>query len=91
MLLLIFLIVWFTSPDVNDDFEDLPIEIREHFDIEADSLMGQFEINSNMMYDDLLSALRNMFMNESSMSDDDESYFAFCLKKDPERRIAWSF
>ena len=57
--------------------------------------MGQFEslfeINSSMMYDELLAALQNMFMNESSMLDDDESSFALCLQKDPERRIAWFF
>ena len=81
MLLLISLVVWFICLDVNEDFEDLPIEIREHFDIEADSLMGRFEINHNMMYNKLLSALRNMFMNESSMLDDDESSFALCLQK----------
>ena len=95
MLLLISLIVWFMCLDVNEDFEDLPIEIREHFDNEADSLMGQFEslfeINSSMMYDELLVALQNMFMNESSMLDDDESSFALCLQKDPERRIACFF
>ena len=95
MLLLISLIVWFICLDVNEDFEDLPIEIREQFDIAADRLMGQFEnlfeINSSMTCDELLVALRNMFMNESSMLDDDESSFALCLQKDPKRRIAWFF
>ena len=81
MLLLFSLIVWFICLDVNEDFEDLPIEIREHFDIEADSLVGQFEIDSKMMCDELLSALRNMFMNESYMLDNNESHFALCLKK----------
>ena len=55
--------------------------------------MGQFEnlfeINSSMKHDELLVALRNMFMNVSSMLDDDESSFALCLQKDPKRRIAW--
>ena len=67
------------------------MEIREHFDSEADSLMGQFEINSNIMYDELLSALQHMFMNESYMLDDNESSFVLFLKKYPERSIAWFF
>ena len=93
MMLLISLIVWFICLDVNEDFEDLPIEIREHFDIEADRLMGQFEnlfeINISMEYEELLVALQNMFMNESLMLDDDESSFALCLQKNPKRKIAW--
>ena len=95
MLLLISLIIWFICLDVNEDFEDPPIEIREHFDSEADSLMGQFEIlfeiDSRMRYDELLVALRNLFMRVSSKLDDDESSVALCLQKDPERRIAWFF
>ena len=65
MLLLISLIVWFICLDVNGDFEDLPIEIREQFDIAADRLMGQFEnlfeINSSMKYEELLVAHIGLF------------------------------
>ena len=91
MILLFFLIVWFICLDINEEFEDLSIEVRELFDVEADSLIGQFEVNINMMYNEILSALRNIFMNESSMLDDDESYFALYRKKDPEKSIAWFF
>ena len=54
-------------------------------------MISQFDINCNIIYDELLSALRNIFMNETSMLDDDESYFARCLEENPARRIAWYF
>jgi len=93
MLLLFSLIVWFICLDVNEDFADLPYEIREHFHIEAHRLMSQFEnlfeSNSDMTYLELLVALRNRFMNDSSILDDDESSFALGLQKYPKIRIAW--
>ena len=91
MILLFFVIVWFVCLDVNEDFEELQIEIREHFDSEVDCLMSQFEINSNIMYNELLPALRNMFMNESSMLNDNESSFALCLKNIQSKEVHGSF
>ena len=48
-----------------------------------------FESNSGMTYIEVLVALQNKCMNESSMLDDDESSFDLGLQKDPKRRIAW--
>ena len=42
-----------------------------------------------MTYLELLVALRNRFMNDSSMLDDDESSFALGPQKDPKKRFAW--
>ena len=90
MILIMFLIVWFICLDVFQNFEELTIKIREHFDSEAACLMSQFETNSNIMYDEKLSALQNMSMNEPSMLDDDDISSALCLRNSREK-IAWFF
>ena len=81
----------FDESDSEDEvsLDGSTIDIREHFEIEAGSLIEQFGINCNIFYDGILSTLWNMFRHETSLLVDNNSCFALCLKKDPERIIVW--
>ena len=91
MTLLFFLIFWFICFEQEDEHDGSTTYPREHFEIEADCLMGQFGINSDICYDEALAALWNIFIDETSLLADDGSLFALCKNKDPDRRTAWFF
>ena len=65
----------FDGSDREDEvsLEGSPIFLREFFDIETDFWIAQFGINYNNCYDEVLSALWNMFLHGTSLSVDDKS------------------